>query len=372
MSPTSRRPRVAVAVFALAFLLDACVAPAHALTTRCVGNASEFAAALAEAGQASADSPFVIKLREGSYASTPASGRFELVPHRSDQLVEVSGGWSGVGGTCTHKSFDPSRTTLAGGADRPALYFYVGTGISGTLVNLHDLALTNPDFIEVNHGACVRGVVEAGNQALLERLQFHDCIAPFGLHASLRISNSGELTLRNTAVRSGLAENNGGIAVFTSDNGISRLTQVSVTGTLSSGDDFLGSGITLINFDSGITHLSNSVSWGNDPDADTGDLWLNGDGIVMNRVHYGKLDGTPAANIVPGTGDPGFVAQGDPRLHADSLLVDSGIATPQGGSGTFDTDGRARVQGKAVDVGAYERPPPPDAIFADGFEPDSG
>ena len=356
----------------LAFLLDACSGSAHALTTRCVGTATEFVAALAEANDAAADSPFVIKLREGTYTTTVATGRFELVPHRSDQLVELSGGWSGVGGACTDKSFDPSRTTLAGGADRPALYFYIGTGITGTLVNAHDLALTNPSFAEVNHGACLRGVVEAGNQALLERLQFHDCIAPFGLHASLRISNSGELTLRNTAVRSGLAESNGGIAVLTYDGGLSRLAQISVTETLSTGSSFLGSGITLINFKRGITHLSTSVSWGNDPDADTGDLWLNGDGIVMNRVHYGKLDGTPAANIVPGTGDPGFVAQGDPHLRADSLLVDSGIGAPQGGSGTFDTDGRARVQGEAVDVGAYETPPPPDAIFANGFEPTSG
>lgn len=74
----------------------------------------------------------------------------------------------------------------------------------------------------------------------------------------------------------------------------------------------------------------------------------------------------PAENIAPGSGDPGFVAAGDARLRADSLLVDTGAVDPAGGSGDFDVDGRARSNGLQVDVGAYESPD--DVIFRTNFD----
>jgi len=72
----------------------------------------------------------------------------------------------------------------------------------------------------------------------------------------------------------------------------------------------------------------------------------------------------PAGDIMTGTGDPGFVAIGDPHLRSDSILIDSGVANPEGGSGSYDADGAVRVQGPAVDVGAFES----DVVFEDGFE----
>lgn len=131
-----------------------------------------------------------------------------------------------------------------------------------------------------------------------------------------------------------------------------------------------GSGIVLLNFDAAVTYLSNSVSWGNDVDGP--DIWVHGPSIVFERVHSGTLVGVPDANIVPGSGDPGFIAPGNPRLRAGSPLVDSGIAAPEGGTGTFDADGFARVHGATVDVGAFEHDPEApgyDLIFAHGFDP---
>ncbi len=58
------------------------------------------------------------------------------------------------------------------------------------------------------------------------------------------------------------------------------------------------------------------------------------------------------------------MAPGDPHLRYDSLLRDSGVADPEGGSGSYDADGAGRVLGAGVDVGAFES----DALFRDGFD----
>lgn len=354
---------LACAIASLAF-----AAPAAALTTRCVGTSQELADALAEAGDAAADALFVIKLREGTYTSTTPAP-FELSLQRWQQLVEISGGWSGADGSCEHKRFDPSRTTIAGGSVKRALFFTM-TPTFGQQVYLQDVRFTNPEFAEVAAAACLFGVVNPGSSARVERVQFEDCRALQGEHASANLVNFGELTLRNVAVLSGRAASNGGLSVYTDDSGISRVAQVSVTGTQSTDPAAFGSGIVLLNFASAVTRLSNSVSARNDSDGP--DIWVHGPSIVLEHVHAGSLGGTPDANIAPGHGDPGFIAPGNPRPRPDSLLVDRGVAAPEGGTGTFDADGLARVHGEAVDIGAFERNPEApayDLILADGFDP---
>jgi hypothetical protein len=52
---------------------------------------------------------------------------------------------------------------------------------------------------------------------------------------------------------------------------------------------------------------------------------------------------------------PGFVDPGwDYHLLPFSLAVDAGAPSPPGGLGPLDLDGEPRVQGRAVDIGAYE------------------
>ncbi|HEY6544851.1 MAG TPA: choice-of-anchor Q domain-containing protein [Dokdonella sp.] len=361
LRPSMRRT---VAACACALALLALAGPAAALTTRCVGTSQQLSDALAEASKAVADSLFVIKVREGTYTST-TSAPFELSMSRWEQLVEISGGWSGDGGACEHTNFDPSATTIAGSAAKRGLYFTFTTAF-GQHLYLHDVTFTNAQFAEAAGGACVFGSVMAGSIATVERVLFDDCRAPNGEHAAAQLVNAGELTLRNVAVRSGTAAYNGGLLVYTHEAGTSHIAQVSVTGTQSTDAGAFGSGIVLMDFESAMTRLSNSVSWDNDVDGP--DIWVHGPSVVLERVHYGSLGGTPDANIAPGIGDPGFVAPGNPRPRPDSELVDSGVGTPAGGSGTFDADGHPRVQGAAVDVGAYEAAPAPDAIFDDGFD----
>lgn len=354
--------------------LFAFAAPARAVTTVCVGTSEELAAALGQVNAlGGADSQYIIKLRPGSYVNDlPSAGHaFLVAPNRSNQTVTLSGGWSE---NCQVASYGPARTTLIGTTDRRALEFRLDVGNhTGNRLRLRDLDLRNLAFDrpEENVAACLAGAVGAGNEATIERLAMRLCYAMQGEAASILIYNRGELVLRNIAVNGGGARSNGGIGVVTFDHGVSHLSQISVTNTRSLGSvSSLGSGIALLNADDAVTHLSNSVVWGNDPDPGTADLFLHGPGITLTRVHHGKLTamgGAPAANISPGTGDPGFVAVDDAHPRADSILIDSGVFSPPGGAGTYDLEGNPRKRGPAIDVGAYEMPVS-DAIFANGFD----
>jgi hypothetical protein len=356
------------------FALLAFAAPVHAVTTLCVGTAQELAAALGQVNAlGGADSQYVIKLRPGNYVNNlPSSGHaFLIAPNRSGQTVTLSGGWSE---NCQVAHYGSPRTTLIGTIERRALEFRLDNGNhTGNRLRLRDVDLRNLafDLPGENVAACLAGAIGPGNEATIERLAMRLCYATQGETASMLIYNRGGLVLRNVAVNGGAARSNGGIGVLTFEHGVSRLSQISVTNTRSLDPDAgLGSGIALLNADNALTHLSNSVAWGNDPDPDTADLFLHGPGITLTRVHHGKLKtmaGAPAANLSPSVGDPGFVAVDDAHLRANSILIDSGVFSPPGGAGTYDLEGNPRKRGAAIDVGAYETPAS-DAIFIDGFD----
>jgi len=204
------------------------------------------------------------------------------------------------------------------------------------------------------------------NDILLDRFQIKHCYAPNSVQGAGYLSNDGgSLTLRNTVVADGQALINGGLEIYTSAAGITYLSHLSITGATSTGPSSSISGLHIfVNDANSLTFLSNSVVWGNDPDAGVNDIELYGSNTFLSNVHYGTLNGMPAANTAPGTGDPGFQGANDPQLSGSSVLIDSGIANPLGGAGTLDVDGKPRVNGVAPDVGAYEV----DYLFRANFE----
>lgn len=355
-------------ILALASLL-VCAAPSYALTVRCAGTVQQLAAALDEAN-ASTDTAFIIRLREGTYDAGQAPQTFALYADNPDQVVELSGGWSGSGGTCQTRSFDPSLTVLVGTATRGALLLGVTSGATATsTVYVNDLTLRNPAYTGI-YVACLSGTVTAPGELRAERLRMEQCMAQAvgAGGAGSFDNNGGVVTLRDVSVRNSRATNGGGFLVQT-HNGTTNLSQLSITTAEAIAPNSLSSGLYVQNYSNSITNVSNSVIWGNDPTPATADIYVFGSGIHFTRVHYGSLSGTPASNVSPGTGDPGFVAAGDAHLRADSLLIDSGIASPPGGLGLYDADGNTRVRGAAVDVGAFESAPVSnDTIFKNDFE----
>ncbi|NCT68358.1 MAG: hypothetical protein GXC76_12080 [Rhodanobacteraceae bacterium] len=336
----------------------------------CVASAQELYDAL-EAAAASTDASNTIRIREGEYQQAPFQN-YALRALHSNQSTEVSGGWSGPTGQCTVQKPIPARTRVVGMDGITAFGVFtgaLGSPVTNASVYVHDLTLSNAHFdTTMSLGACLASAVSTGNTAIFERIRIEQCIARGGTDVAASINNDGgQLIMRNVVVRNNVSYQNGGISISTTSGGSTRLSQISITNVRSLRTDADVSGIDLSGSTNSSVLLANSVVWGNEPNPAIPDILLRTDNISLNRVHFGKLAGTPGSNLSPGSGDPRFVAPGDPHLRANSPLVDSGAANPiGGGNGMYDVDGSPRTQGAAVDVGAFERDP--DAIFINGFD----
>ncbi|WP_386065938.1 hypothetical protein ACFJIW_15440 [Tahibacter sp. UC22_41] len=341
-----------------------------ALSLRCVATPQQLTAAFNDA-MASSDSPFLIQLRQGDYVFDSDTNQLPVLNLvRPGQSIEISGGWSGSNGNCTTSSPGAGSTRLV--FDSPRAMRVEVTGAGGVQFSLHDLTLTSPNQKVLVTSACLETGVATGNAATIERLRLLQCRAavPSVAAPSGEFSNNGgDMLLRNIVVSGGEADYNGGMVVTTLVGGHSRLSHLSITATRATDAGAGFSGLQLISDASSRVDLGNSVIWGNDPRPGIADFSLIGPSAHLSRVHIGRIgkeNDIPAENIAPGSGDPGFIAVGDARLRADSLLVDTGALDPAGGSGDFDVEGRARSRGLRVDVGAYETPE--DVIFRTNFD----
>jgi hypothetical protein len=202
-----------------------------------------------------------------------------------------------------------------------------------------------------------------------ERLHFDQCVSTDSSQSTAvgYDNDGGTLTVSNVVARRGQGAQLGGIGLNSTGGGLSKLYHLSITANASAIDQayVLSSGLQLYTNTGGRIEVNNSVVWGNASDADTKDISVTGPDIYFNRVHYGGIQGSaPAGNVSPTQGNPGFLATDDPHLRADSPLVDNGNDSATGGA-SYDLEGRVRLFGTHVDVGAYEWN---EAIFEDDFE----
>ena len=97
---------------------------------------------------------------------------------------------------------------------------------------------------------------------------------------------------------------------------------------------------------------------------------LSANAAVLRHNHLGAVKGTPAPSSSNTTsGDPRFVdatrtSYSDYAVNAISAAHNSGNNSPAGGLTTWDVAGAKRVQGPAVDRGAFEI----DELFGNGFD----
>lgn len=357
--PASPWRRFAAPVLALA------LAPT-ARAAYCVHDVDELRDALIDAAGSSLPLEQV-RIREGHYV-IEQGGALGLFLLQGGKTIEVSGGWTGADGACSERALGASRTLIESAAPDRVMDINMLQDVSGNVVVLQDLTIRNP------HGgydgpACLQATSVAGNQLALERVRFDDCRSTSAdvLDASaLQIGGNGEVSVRNVAITRGRGPS-AAMSLGVHGGAVARITQLTITGHEVTSSTPIAAGLRLGAVDDGDRiHLSNSVVARN-IGAPAPSLLLGGAvlAVSLHRVHYESLDGMPLANLAPSTGDPGFVAPGDARLRSDSILVDSGIAAPEGGVGIRDVDGSARVRGVAVDVGALEYD---DRLFRDGFE----
>ncbi|MEZ5544466.1 MAG: hypothetical protein R3F10_04625 [Lysobacteraceae bacterium] len=127
---------VTVALAATALVAAPAQAQAQALTIRCVGTVAQLSAAMDEAN-ASTDTNFIIRVRTGTYDASQAATKFELGASEPDQVIELSGGWSGSGGSCPDQE---SRSIPHGAAGHSQPH---GTPFGTTTTNQGNVAYVN-------------------------------------------------------------------------------------------------------------------------------------------------------------------------------------------------------------------------------------
>ena len=345
-------------------LLGLLAAPgiSSALTTLCVSNSQQLASAL-QSVNAGADNLILIKLRRGTY--TPAAGsdgfRMSFDQNINGRIVEISGGWTGDGSSCSDKNLGAGGTWILGATGGSALRLDLPVGSSNSTVSVSDLSFTAPAG---GSGACLRGSVNSTNRLLIERVRFERCVTPSGNAGSAVLINSGgDVSLRNVVVRGGVGTLTGGINV-TTDGGLTTLNHVSITANRSRQGSNPG-GLFVNRMGSAQVYLNNSVVYGNVSPGGYSDIDSTGDAyFATSHVHFGTMNGSvvQSENRI---GNPGFVSPGNPGLRSDSSLIDEALANVSGGAGTFDVDGLPRIQGGIADIGAHEGAYLGDEIFRD-------
>jgi hypothetical protein len=98
--------------------------------------------------------------------------------------------------------------------------------------------------------------------------------------------------------------------------------------------------------------VTGSGSWAFAALDTTGTFNLTG----LRNGYFGNVSGNIQASSTTNDvlADPRYRGADDFRLRTDSPMANAGTATVEGGLPPFDHDGAPRVQGTAVDIGAYE------------------
>lgn len=345
----------------LALVLVFIGGPAHALSQHCVATAAELRTALLATA---AGDDVEIRMKTGTYA---AGGVPFSIALGSNKHLMLSGGWFGVGSTCTLQLRDPELTVLDGGGN--GLVAEVGQlgnsqSASGTLTNF-SLA----DGLTTLGGAgCMVVEFDTGAPSLLmDRLHVTGCGQNGGFGGGLHIRNGGAATvvLRNSLFTDNAAPNGGAVALSsTHQQAVTVLVHNTIAGNTAFNSQ-AGGGVYLVSnaASAGVVELRNNAIVDNSP----ADLQSSesGPGFTGFNNAYATAAAGKFTETGSVTGDARFMAAGDFRLASDSPLIDAGAALSPDDAASRDYDHRVRVLGAAPDIGAYETDY---AVFADSFE----
>ena len=302
--------------------------------------------------------PDEIRLRQGLYQRT--SGTSFTLDILDGQEILLSGGWVGPNDTCVSLVHDPRTTVIDA--------MTTGQGLDVSLgPNSPPFSVLNITFIDgrpnpnLNYttGTGLHIGVPPGNDSnvLVERCIFEGNHAHSG--SGLAIAVGGDIIVRDNLFVGNSTEYSGA-ATSLSAAGTLYFTNNTVTGNLDN-STFDAGAVNL--YGNGVRIAANNIIAGYPGLAGDADLRLQGPALLIANL-VGVISGTPdPASIGNISGNPGFVGAGDYRLRADSRARDAGTV-PLGGAGSFDVIGRARLQGAAVDLGAFEF----EAVFRNGFE----
>lgn len=329
-----------------AVILAFTVATPISAETFCVDTASDLVGALTTA-EANGEAD-VIQVVQGTYLTPGAP--FSYLTYEDFGLA-LLGGFTPL---CASRILDPTNTILDGQNANPVvdltpdnntggdLFFQgftvrngIGTSydpgglsIGGSAGHFGDVTVEF-NIISGNHAASAAGGIHGGSGGLtrIENNLIVNNSSTGGWGAGQLTCNGPEFFITNNTVAENTAPADGGL----------RLSGVAPT------------------------WVANNIFWGN-----AGwDLHLGTMTPLLKHNDIGVLVGTPDPGSVNNTWvDPSFAGGGDFHLLVSSAVINVGWNYPAGGLPVQDLEGKPRIQGSVVDMGAYESP----VLFIDDFE----
>jgi hypothetical protein len=333
----------------------------------------------------------LIKVAKGIYY-----GNFTYTAADGEEFdLRIIGGYDPAGtvGSGERLTTEPSETVLVGDSDkdesknRRVFDITAGPGQTISTVRLEGLRIMyggtewtsdtdrNADGL---HGGGVRVQTDQANIELVGNM-FSDNFAFFGGALYVAASGSGAVLLADNIISNNAAFHSGAVMVSSTGSGTVTLLNNTMVDNWAENE---GEGESVfIESASAPVDLSNNIIHGVEVVQSDIALLRKGDGAFPLTMHNNNLDATmfktdmadfvlDASNT---TDDPMFIKRqtnafyyfptdGNYRLKADSPCRDKGVAHPM--LPATDPDGRARVIGAAVDIGAYERPLTDDVYYS--------
>lgn len=360
-----KRPRLALALLIGGLYASQALATAN---VACVASAGDLTLALAALSTAPGDTNAdEIRIRVGTYVA-PVSGWIGTVINHHD--LTIRGGY--VDALCTQQARDASLTVLDGN-NVSGILTINATAIPASNVEISGLTFQNGNGsspFQSAAGALKVGDSNAifGGTILIERNIFRHNSAVTGIPGTSSVGALLAATDGNgLVVRDNLFVDNSSpnvpAALIVSDNAIDLSNN---TFTANHATDALQQRVIVDYFTPTGLSLDNNIFWGNSTGVGISDIDVSG---TFRHAHLDSNDietliGTPASTTNALHVDPDFRGNGDFRLAPFSSLIDAGTNVPSGGTGLVDLDGADRLDGLAIDVGAYET----NYLFVDGFD----
>lgn len=333
----------------------------------CVGTPAELSAALSSADSNAQND--IIRIRNGVYA---LPSRVEVVAENGFSL-DVSGGWSSVGGgQCNLFNGAADSTVLNAGAvpGTQVMRVLSAGGNSGNVTVSH-LGMTGGRGLGANAGCLNVDVGTNSSQIILDRLAIAGCHNNQTLSAgavSINHDGSADVILRNSVIVENSSTSGAAVTVIASgpEGSTVRLFNNTIANNHPVTTSAVPAGVRAWQI-SGQIELFNNAIVGNGlaNQADVESVTnLSVEDNVLSKNWVGPVTAAGTNHIVANW-QPLFTDYpSNLRPAPTSLLRDEGSLNVVNFAGTADFAFTLRVQGNRIDVGAYEF----ETLLRNGFE----